>query len=87
VHVGEGTVHDGIDFQLSPALKTGRLEIRAQTSSAGVVSVCVASIGTYRQRAAGEPVGVDVVEGSRDASGSTSRTSHPGSTGNPTPLK
>jgi hypothetical protein len=68
VSVGEGTVHDGIDFALPAALERGQLEIRvAAVSGAGLVSVCLGSGptgATYRPAAPGELVYVDVVEGS-----------------------
>jgi hypothetical protein len=67
VSVGEGTLHTGIDFVVPETLKRGQLEVRV-VSAAGMVSVCLASGSTsgatYPQKAAGEPIHVDVVEGS-----------------------
>ncbi len=68
VSVGEGTEHNGIDFAIPAALKRGQLEVRAAAvAGVGVVSVCLGfgSTGaTYRSAAPGEPVHIDVVEGS-----------------------
>ena len=69
VSVGEGTVHDSIDFALPAALERGQLEIRVMdVAGADVVSVCLGSDstsgGTYRPAAPGELVRVDVVDGS-----------------------
>jgi hypothetical protein len=73
VVVGQGTVHDGVDFTLGDSIRQGKLEIRIQ-DSAGVATtvVCLADIGDPRTVSGatypsglGKPTMVEVLEGSR----------------------
>ncbi len=63
VHVGEGTVHENVDFVMPPALATGRLFVRPAEPASGALSACVVSVGMYRQPEPGDPVPIWVVEG------------------------
>jgi hypothetical protein len=63
IHVGEGSVHDNVDLVMPPALAIGRLYVRTAAPANGVISLCVESVGTYRQPESGETVAAWVVDG------------------------
>jgi hypothetical protein len=56
-------VHDGVDLVMPVALGRGRLVLSIETPPVGVVSACVAASGEFRQRAPGEPIVIDVIDG------------------------
>ena len=73
VVVGQGTVHDGVDFTLGDSIRPGKLEIRIEDSAgAATTVVCLADIGDSRSVTGatypsepGKPTMVEVLEGSR----------------------